>query len=114
MNATITDSRLPGGAATGKVIGYVLRASGDGSRLCEVTIGCTIGNGGSQSAAPGTPTYAEDGYMDPGYQLRAGETFEAIAGEVTYPDLADAPIADDGLNLMDLRAERRDHLAVAY
>jgi len=105
MNATITDDRLPGGAATGKVIGYVLRASGDGSRLCEVTIGCTIGNGATQSAVPGTPTYAADGYMDPGYQLRAGETIEAIAGEVTYPDLTEAPIDDDGINLMDLRAE---------
>ena len=105
MNATITDERLPGGAATGKVIGYVLRASGDGSRLCEVTIGCTIGNGTTQIADPGIPTYAEDGYMEPGYQLRTGEAHEAIAGEVTYPDLTQAPIDDDGINLMDLRAE---------
>ena len=105
MNATITDDRLPGGVATGKVISYVLRASGDGSRLCEVTIGCTIGNDGIRAADPGTPAYAADGYMDAGYQRRDGETLEAIAGEVTYPDLADVPIADDGINLLDLRAE---------
>jgi hypothetical protein len=37
--------------------------------------------------------------------IGTGETFEAIAGEVTYPDLTGAPIADDGINLMDLRAE---------
>ncbi len=105
MNATITDNRLPGGSATGKVIGYVLRASGDGAGLCEVTIGCTIGNGTTQSANPGTPTYAADGYMEPGYHLRAGETIEAIAGEVTYADLTQAPIDDDGINLMDLQPE---------
>jgi hypothetical protein len=105
MNATVTDDRLPGGAATGKVIGYVLRASGDGARRCEVTIGCTIGNGTTRTADPGTSTYAEDGYMNPGYQLRAGETFEAIAGEVTYADLSGAPIADDGVNLIALRPE---------
>jgi hypothetical protein len=103
MNATITDSGLPGGSATGKVTGYVLRASGDGSRLCDVTIGCTIGNGGSRTVSAGTPAYVDDGYVDDGYQLRIGQTHEAIAGEVTYPDLSEAPTDDDGLDLMNLR-----------
>ena len=88
MNATITDSRLPGGSAAGKVISYTLRASGDGSRLCYVTIGCTIGNGATETATSGTPPYVEDGYVDDGYQQRTGQTYEAIAGEVTYPDLS--------------------------
>ena len=87
-NATITDSRLPGGSASGKVIAYTLRASGDGSRLCDVTIGCTIGNGATETATAGTPTYVEDGYVDDGYQQRTGQTYEAIAGEVTYADLS--------------------------
>ena len=32
--------------------------------MSKLTIGCTIGNGGSQTANPGTPTYIEDGYVD--------------------------------------------------
>jgi hypothetical protein len=104
MNSTIIDSRLPGGSASGKVIAYRLSASGDGSRLCDVTIGCTIGNGATETATIGTPAYVDDGYVDDGYQKRTGQTYEAIAGEVTYPDLSGVAIDDDGLNLMDLRA----------
>ena len=103
MNATITDSRLPGGSATGKVIAYTLRAGGgDGERIAEVTIGCTIGNGTTRSAEPGTPAYVDDGYVKAGWQLRAGETIAPIAGEVTYPDLTEAPIEDDGIDFLRL------------
>ena len=102
MNATVTDSRLPGGTATGKVIAYTLRAGGDGTRLAEVTIGCTIGTGTTRAADAGVPAYAEDGYADAGWQLRAGETIVAIPGEVTYPDLTETPIADDGIDFFRL------------
>ena len=102
QSATVTDSRLPGGTATGKVIAYRLSAGGDGSRLCEVTIGCTIGNGTSQDADPGVPTYVDDGYADPRWQLRAGETIAAVPREVTYPDLTEMPITDDGIDFFRL------------
>ena len=103
MNATITDSRLPGGSATGKVIAYALRASGDGRRLAEVTIGCTIGNGTIRTAEPGTPAYVEDGYAEPGWQLRTGATIEAVPGEIIYSDLAQAAIEDDGIDFFHLQ-----------
>ena len=101
-SATITDDRIPGGSASGKVIGYVLRADGNGERRAEIRIGCTIGNGVAQSATAGTPAYVEDGYTEPGWQLRTGETFAAIAGEVAYGDLSGTAVVDDGIDFFDL------------
>ena len=104
QNASIADDRIPGGSASGKVIGYVLRASGDGSRLAEVRIGCTIGAGSAQAADPGHPAYADDGYAEPGWQLRTGETVAPIAGEVAYDDPSGVAVDDDGLDFFRLAA----------
>lgn len=101
-NAAITDARIPGGAASGKVISYTLRASGDGERLAEVRIGCTIGNGTGQSAADGLPAYVEDGYVEPGWQRHVGQTIMAVAGEVAYGDLSGEVISDDGIDFFNL------------
>lgn len=67
MNAGITDPRLPGGSAVGKVISYKLTRDGDsGSSYAEVTLGCTIGNANTIVVnINGVAVYA-DGVFDQG------------------------------------------------
>jgi hypothetical protein len=102
-NITLTDGRLPGGVATGKVIAYTLAASGDdGSLTAQATIGCTVGNASSVSAAAGTPTYI-DGYID-GYQAVTGAAIAPSGvGDVTYQGFDDiAVVDDDGIDLLNM------------
>ena len=102
MSATITDDRLPGGSATGKISGYSFSCNGDtGELIGALNIACTIGYGNSVAAALGTPTYVEDGYVENGYQFREGFTVMPIPGEITYVPPAD-PAQDDGVNFFDM------------
>lgn len=106
-NVRIADDRLPGGEATGKVIAYALTADGNTGQLtCEVTIGCTIGQGNTVSAAAGTPDYVEDGYVEDGYQTRTGQLIMPIAGEVTYEDFSTQAIDDDGVDFFNMTPDR--------
>ena len=103
QNVQITDPRLPGGSAAGKVISYRLRVA-DGSETADINIGCMVGNGATVTQSAGTPTYVESGYVDDGYQQRDAETVMPIAGEVTYDDFFVLP-NDDGLDFMNMRGE---------
>jgi hypothetical protein len=104
-SATLTDDRLPGGTATGKIISYSLSIDGDtGEAKCGVSIGCTIGTGGTVSASVGAPTYVAEGYVEAGYQVYSGAVIEAVAAEVTYEDYVDTPLGDDGVNLLHFTA----------
>jgi hypothetical protein len=96
-NATLFDPRLPGGAATGKVISYALSASGDGKLRGKVEIGCAIGFGDSIVEITGTPEYAAAGYAQVGYQVYDGAMHAHGSGDLTFS----RPVFkgfDDGLN----------------
>lgn len=96
-NATIFDPRIPGGAATGKIISYSLRADGKGNCRGYVSIGCSVGFGGSVPAVTGTPVYtASSGYMQPGYQQYVGATYSIAEEDIGYTPPVYAP-SDDGL-----------------
>lgn len=113
-NATITDPRLPGGSATGKIIGYRMFCDGDsGEEIGEVTIACAVGKGGSVSASSGTEVYGSD-YAASGWQATTGGTNEAIAGEVVFEDIDDIEPVDDGLDFFDLRPEHVVQDAAVY
>ncbi|AEH88204.1 hypothetical protein [Mesorhizobium opportunistum] len=101
-NARIVHALIPGGEATGKIIGYSLTADG-GKLLATVTIGCTIGKGNTVTISTGTPDYVEDGYVDAGYQTYTGQTLMPIAGAVTYGDFSNIPPVDDGVDFFDMR-----------
>lgn len=102
MNATITDPRLPGGSATGKISGYSFSVNGDtGELIGTINVACTIGQGNTVAASLGTPTYVNDGYVENGYQQRTGYTVMPISGEITYVPPAD-PVQDDGVNFFDM------------
>jgi len=101
MNASITDPRLPGGTASGKVISYKLKRDGDsGMTFAEVTIGCTIGNANPVNpSVGGTPTYVAAGYVTSGYQVEAGSTVpvgSASGGDIGYTPPVQR-VVDDGL-----------------
>lgn len=102
-NARIADGRIPGGEATGKIIGYTLSAD-SGRMLAVVTIGCTIGKGNTVTADPGEPVYGEEGYVDAGYQLYEGATYMPVAGEVTYEEFGSIPPNDDGVDFFNMVA----------
>ncbi|MGR9441699.1 hypothetical protein [Rhizobium leguminosarum] len=102
----VEDQRLPGGAATGKIISYSLSMDGDsGEALASFVIGCSVGKGNPISAATGTPTYADDGYVETGWQRYEGASSSVVSGEVTVFDYSDIPPNDDGLDF--------DHLTEA-
>jgi hypothetical protein len=96
---TIADDRLPGGEATGKVKGYSLTLNGDtGDAICRLTLGVAVGNGGSVSAAAGTPSYVEAGVLEDGIQVMTGQTREVVAGTVAVDDFSGLAINDDGVD----------------
>lgn len=104
-NAVVTDPRIPGGQASGKVTSYKLLASASGGMRAIVTIGCTIGHGGvPTSPVAGVGTYAAPGYMAPGYQVTSGATVGLPGGELTYQSFDDFTIKDDGVNFFDMTA----------
>ena len=100
----LLDRRLPGGSATGKVKSYTLRCN-DGVQIGEFTIGATIGNGTPSEAAAGAPTYVDEGYVEPGWQVYAGAQTMLLADEFAYETLEAAAIDDDGVNLANLSRE---------
>lgn len=98
-NATLYDSRIPGGVATGKVISYTLTWSEQGEMIGHVEIGVCVGNGNSVSAITGTPEYtAATGYCLPGYQLYDGGTYALAEEDISYTFPAPVPY-DDGMAL---------------
>lgn len=106
-SCVFTDSRLPGGEAAGKIKSYSITMDGDsGAFLGSVTVGCSVGQGGTVSATDGTPTYCETGYVNTGYQRYVNQMVMPIAGEVTYESQEGLPANDDGIDF--LRLSTRD------
>jgi hypothetical protein len=97
-NGRLTDPHLPGGAATGKIVSYAFGLDGEtGSLVGSVTLGCAVGYGTPIQTSRGVGTYAQDGYMQDGYQQRIGQVVAALSGQVGYEIPAIEP-NDDGLD----------------
>lgn len=91
----LTDPRLPGGVAVGKIVGYTFKSEG-GEISGTCTIACCVGYGGAWVAEAGTPTYVEEGYVESDYQVYEGQTLILGADDVAFePIVQDAN--DDGL-----------------
>jgi hypothetical protein len=104
MNAQIHDGRLPGGQATGKVVGYTLFIDGDAmTEGATVTIGCMVGEGNTVEASPGTPTWVEEGVLEPGIQVYEGQVHVPDAGDIAHPDYSHVTPNDDGIDFFDMR-----------
>jgi hypothetical protein len=100
MNAHVVDRRLPGGEAIGKITGYSMSASGGGEFFVDLTVGCAVGHGGSVTAAAGSPSYVDAGYVAAGYQQMLGAEVTLPTGDLVYQSLDDFPISDDGIDLL--------------
>lgn len=75
---TITDSRLPGRSATGKIKSYRLTVDGDsGATNATVTIAVSVGNGATYSAAGTIGEYCTVQYIGGDYQEVSGEETDA-------------------------------------
>lgn len=99
MNASVTDPRLPGGEAAGKIVAYQLSLSGDDMTLgANITIGCTVGKGNTVIADDGDPDYVEDDYAEEGWQVHLNQFVMPIAGQMTYLNYSATPPVDDGVN----------------
>lgn len=96
-NGTLFDPRLPGGAATGKIISYLLTCSGDGKMRTTVEIGCAVGFGNSIAEITGTPVYVNAGYVQHGYQRYEGRMIAHGSNDTTF-SLPKPSRFDDGLN----------------
>jgi hypothetical protein len=87
---TISDQRLPGGTATGKVVGLRFYADGDkGQAWAEVTMACAVGTGAAQpTPAAGSGSYTADGYDSLGWQPRQNGQLASVSGIVYNDDFA--------------------------
>lgn len=98
MGCTIHDDRLPGGQASGKIIGLMHGLDGnDGSPKAQVVIGCSVGYGGVREAAEGDAIYVDDEYVDPEYQEYENEIVLLDSSDITYTVPTTEP-DDDGIN----------------
>lgn len=103
-SATLSDPRLPGGTAQGKIVAWREAGNGDdGLFTFGVNIAPCIGNGNAVAAAAGTPVYAAAGvyFADGVYQARTGQTI-LVAGDVTLADYSTGAPNDDGVDLLSL------------
>lgn len=96
-NASLTDPRLPGGTATGKIISYSLIGSGDGKIFGKVEIGVTVGLGDNISPITGTPEYCDASYTGNVYQRYVGAMIAHGSNDITY-SLPQYSAFDDGLS----------------
>jgi hypothetical protein len=112
-NARIADPRIPGGEAVGKVVGYEMNGVAR-SHTVTITIGCTVGKGNTVTTVPGVPVYVDDGYVEDGYQIRAGQTLMPVAGEVTFEDFSSVQPVDDGVDFFALKAADMVESLIVY
>jgi hypothetical protein len=97
-NVILNDPRFVGGQAMGKVISYYFKCNGDdGAELAGGEIGCAVGNGNTVADDPGTPTYVDAGYADPGWQMYSSQHVHLGVNDVWYTPPVDTPVTDDGL-----------------
>ena len=96
-NATLFDPRIPGGAASGKIVSYTLSCDEQGKLIGKVEIGCCVGLANSVPTITGTPEYtATSGYMEQGYQRYDGGQFASEEEDIAYTPPRFQPF-DDGL-----------------
>jgi hypothetical protein len=98
----LTDRRLPGGQAAGKIKSYRLHADGDGNHTANITFGCAIGRGIALPApAAGEHDYSDD-YADD-YDQVVGGGIAVVPGELHYTSLDGTyAIDDDGVDLFSM------------
>lgn len=102
-SATLSDPRLPGGIAAGKIKSYSISLDGtNGQPQVAITIGCTIGKDGTIEAVPGVPCYVADGYVADGWEYESGEVLVPFPDGPGYSGAFEYGVDDDGVNLYNI------------
>lgn len=109
-NVLISDARLPGGQAFGKVVGYQFGLDGNTGALSgSVSLGCCIGRGNEVAPlAEGTPTHSSSDYFGPDAQVYLGAEAPVVAGPVgglKYEEFQ-MPQVDDGIDFAQMTAAK--------
>lgn len=98
--ALLHDHRLPGGQATGKIIGYAFTLSGDtGEATGTIRFGSAVGYGGAYTETAGDPVYVEDDYVEDDWQDRINVVRLTDTEDLSFvmPEVA---TFDDGLDFL--------------
>jgi hypothetical protein len=103
-SVTLSDRRIAGGRATGKVKSYKLTVA-DGVMLGEFVIGVPIGTGAASSGTIGEETYVETDYVADGWQVIDGGQDAVVDAELYYQSLDQFAIQDDGIDLTNLTVD---------
>ncbi|RPH72715.1 MAG: hypothetical protein EHM78_02090 [Myxococcaceae bacterium] len=107
-NAQVTNGRLPGGEATGKVITIAHSLDGDtGAALSKITFACLIGKDEPPyTESAGTPTYCSADYVGADYQVYDSlvSLIDPTVTELAFTVDAYTP-NDDGIDLLNLKAK---------
>ena len=99
-NALLHDHRLPGGQAAGKVCAYVFSLSGDdGAAIAAITIGSSVGYGGSYVAVPGVGDWVEDDWVEDDWQEMKGEIKLSDTEDVQFT-IPEFTAFDDGIDFI--------------
>lgn len=105
-NVVLTDYRLPGRIAGGKIKSYSLSADGDsGALTCQIIIGCCVGRGNTVAPVDGDPTYCNEDYVESDYQVYTGRFVMPITGSVIYESIEGLPPNDDGIDFAHMTAD---------
>ncbi len=87
-SAIVEHPDLPGGTATGKIVGYQFGVDGDtGTESGTLTIACMVGTNATLSETTGDPVYGDDDYAGPDYQIFDGRTYITVEGEMTVEEI---------------------------
>jgi len=102
---SLSDPRLPGGSAIGKIAGYRFGYSSENGEMSgEIRIGAAIGSGGSVSADAAVPGYVVADYAAEGWQSNTGGTDVLTSGDVALGYYGGVEVVDDGMLLDQLDA----------
>lgn len=86
-SVTLTDERIPGGTATGKVKSYRLVLDGQtGEAVGSAVLGVSVGNGIDYTAGSIAGYYCNTSYVGLDYQAGSGETYNPDIPAIIYED----------------------------
>jgi hypothetical protein len=83
-NAVLSDGRIPGETAIGKVVRYSLEGNGNtGAFFGSVDMACAIGLGNAITTSPGTADYVDPDYVDD-YQTFTGQVVALPSNDIGF------------------------------
>lgn len=100
-SAAISDPRIPGTIATGKIKSYALRYSSDsGSGECALAIACTVGRDGDIAETLGTPDVWEEDVVEATVQTHTGSVVTPTPeADIGYASISGQRFGeDDGID----------------